>query len=141
MVSPRVQQNKEDSAAAPELATAAEPATAPSPFYGKPNLANNATIFVAPDGTGSPLGWPNSDGAKTTFTDDMVAQIENDLCIAARTSARRTADAHQGTLSVGVRLPAAMVTTHRQRIQANPRLGILEKPGTSSRSSDGLRPS
>jgi poly(3-hydroxybutyrate) depolymerase len=55
--------------------------TTQTPFYGLLNLANNSTIFVAPDGTGSPLGWPNSGGQDVTFTDDMLTQIENDLCI------------------------------------------------------------
>jgi poly(3-hydroxybutyrate) depolymerase len=55
--------------------------TTQTPFYGLLNLANNSTIFIAPDGTGSPLGWPNSNGQDLVFTDDMLKQVENDLCI------------------------------------------------------------
>ncbi len=55
--------------------------TTQTPVYGLLNLANNSTIFIAPDGTGSPLGWPNGDGAQLVFTDDMLKQVENDLCI------------------------------------------------------------
>ena len=51
------------------------------PFYGLLDLADDSTIFVAPDGTGDPLGWPNGDGAQLVFTDDILEQVENDLCI------------------------------------------------------------
>lgn len=39
------------------------------------------TIFVAPNGTGEPNGWPNQDGKQTRFFDDMLKQITEDLCI------------------------------------------------------------
>ncbi len=55
--------------------------TTQSPFYGLLNLADDSTIFVAPDGTGDPLGWPNGDGAQLVFTDDILEQVESDLCI------------------------------------------------------------
>jgi len=50
-----------------------------SPFYGLWNLSNGSTIFVAPQGVNN--AWANSNGQDVTFTDDVLAQIENDLCI------------------------------------------------------------
>ncbi len=53
------------------------------PFYGLWDLASNSTIFVAPVGLGSGTrtGWPNVDGADVAFTDAMLAQLEDSLCI------------------------------------------------------------
>ncbi|MGB3444675.1 MAG: ricin-type beta-trefoil lectin domain protein [Actinophytocola sp.] len=48
-------------------------------YYGLRRLANNSAIFVAPQGIGN--GWANSGGQDVTFTDDMIRQIENDLCV------------------------------------------------------------
>jgi poly(3-hydroxybutyrate) depolymerase len=42
-------------------------------------LANNSTIFIAPDGTGGL--WSNTNGEDVTFTDDILKQVEADLCI------------------------------------------------------------
>ena len=53
--------------------------TTQSPFYGLWNLANNTTIFVAPDGLNA--GWANSNGQDVTLTDDILKQVEDDLCI------------------------------------------------------------
>jgi poly(3-hydroxybutyrate) depolymerase len=53
--------------------------TTQSPFYGLWNLSNNTTIFVAPDGLNA--GWANSNGRDVTFTDDILKQVEDDLCI------------------------------------------------------------
>jgi len=53
--------------------------TTQSPFYGLWNLSNNSTIFVAPDGLNA--GWANSNGQDVTFTDDLLKQVEDDLCI------------------------------------------------------------
>ena len=53
--------------------------TTQSPFYGLWNLSNNTTIFVAPDGLNA--GWANSNGQDVTFTDDILTQVQNDLCI------------------------------------------------------------
>jgi len=55
--------------------------TTQSPFYGMWNLANNSTIFIAPEGTGNPLGWSNTNGADVAFTDELLKQVEADLCI------------------------------------------------------------
>ena len=55
--------------------------TTQTPFYGLLNLANNSTIFVAPDGTGNPLGWPNTNGQDLVFTDDILRQVKNNFCI------------------------------------------------------------
>ncbi len=54
-----------------------------SPFYGLWGPANNSTIFVAPVGLGSGTrtGWPNVGGGDVAFTDAILAQLENALCI------------------------------------------------------------
>jgi poly(3-hydroxybutyrate) depolymerase len=48
-------------------------------YYGLRAQADNSAIFVAPQGIGN--GWDNSGGRDLTFTDDMVALIEGDLCV------------------------------------------------------------
>jgi poly(3-hydroxybutyrate) depolymerase len=48
-------------------------------YYGLQAQANNSTIFVAPQGISN--GWGNSGGQDVTFVDDMIKQIENDLCV------------------------------------------------------------
>ncbi|MDQ0935682.1 poly(3-hydroxybutyrate) depolymerase [Streptomyces turgidiscabies] len=47
--------------------------------YGLRRLANNSTIFVAPQGLNN--GWGNSGGEDVTFVDDMIRRIDNDLCV------------------------------------------------------------
>ncbi len=49
------------------------------PFYGLKAQANKSAIFVAPDGFN--VGWANNNNEDVIFTDDMLAQIEGDLCI------------------------------------------------------------
>jgi poly(3-hydroxybutyrate) depolymerase len=53
--------------------------TTQSPFYGHLKLANDTTIFIAPDGLNA--GWANTNGQDVTFTDDMLKQVSDDLCI------------------------------------------------------------
>jgi poly(3-hydroxybutyrate) depolymerase len=48
-------------------------------YYGLRPLANNTTIFVAPQGLSN--GWANSGGRDLTFVDDMIKQIEAGLCV------------------------------------------------------------
>ncbi|GAA4097612.1 cellulose binding domain-containing protein [Actinomadura miaoliensis] len=48
-------------------------------YYGLQRLANNSAIFVAPQGFNN--GWANSGGEDVTFVDDMIRQIEADLCV------------------------------------------------------------
>ncbi len=48
------------------------------PYYGLMELAQGSTIFVAPDGIGQ--GWGQG-AADLTFTDDILKQVEGDLCI------------------------------------------------------------
>jgi poly(3-hydroxybutyrate) depolymerase len=52
-------------------------------YYGLREQADNTTdsrmIFVAPQGNGN--GWANSNGQDLTFVDDMIKQIEGDLCV------------------------------------------------------------
>jgi len=53
--------------------------TTQTPFYGLWNLSNNSTIFIAPDGLNA--GWANSGGQDVVLTDDILKQVEDDLCI------------------------------------------------------------
>jgi poly(3-hydroxybutyrate) depolymerase len=48
-------------------------------YYGLMQLSNNSTIFVAPQGINN--GWANGGGSDVTFVDDMIRQIEGDLCV------------------------------------------------------------
>ncbi|MBB5783379.1 cellulose binding domain-containing protein [Nonomuraea jabiensis] len=48
-------------------------------YYGLQRLANNSTIFVAPQGLDN--GWANAGGEDVTFVDDMIRQIEAGLCV------------------------------------------------------------
>ena len=49
------------------------------PFYGLWDQANNTTIFVAPEGIDA--GWANTNNRDLKFTDAMLQQIQNDMCI------------------------------------------------------------
>ncbi|WP_328348029.1 cellulose binding domain-containing protein [Micromonospora sp. NBC_00421] len=51
----------------------------PWSYYGIRALSNNTAIFVAPQGIGN--GWANSGDRDLTFVDDMMRQIESDLCV------------------------------------------------------------
>ncbi len=48
-------------------------------YYGLQRLTNNSAIFVAPQGFNN--GWANSGGEDVTFTDDIIRQVEGDLCV------------------------------------------------------------
>ncbi|WP_327426896.1 cellulose binding domain-containing protein [Streptomyces sp. NBC_01236] len=48
-------------------------------YYGLQRLANNSTIFVAPQGLDN--GWANAGGEDVTFVDDILRRIETDLCV------------------------------------------------------------
>ena len=48
-------------------------------FYGLQALANNSAIVVAPQGLNN--GWPNTGQVDTAFTDAMLEEIQNDLCV------------------------------------------------------------
>ncbi|CAG7851104.1 Probable feruloyl esterase C; AltName: Full=Ferulic acid esterase C; Flags: Precursor [Serendipita indica DSM 11827] len=48
-------------------------------YYGLRNLAGESAIFVAPNGLNN--GWGNSGGEDTTFVDNMISTIENQLCV------------------------------------------------------------
>jgi poly(3-hydroxybutyrate) depolymerase len=52
---------------------------ASSNYFRHWSMANNSTIFAAPQGLDS--GWGNTNGQDVTFTDAILAQIEGDLCI------------------------------------------------------------
>jgi poly(3-hydroxybutyrate) depolymerase len=49
------------------------------PYYGLWDLAENSTIFVAPEGLDA--GWANSNNRDITLTDDILELVQNDLCI------------------------------------------------------------
>lgn len=48
-------------------------------YYGLQALAGDSTIFVAPDGLDK--GWANNGNEDIAFTDEMVAAIEQSLCV------------------------------------------------------------
>ena len=50
-----------------------------SPYYGLWNLAQNSTIFVAPEGIDK--GWANTGGRDLAFTDAILNQIQSNFCI------------------------------------------------------------
>ena len=49
------------------------------PFFNMLTIANNTTIFVAPDGLNA--GWANTNGQDLVFTDSILAQVKNNFCI------------------------------------------------------------
>ncbi|ROO58926.1 poly(3-hydroxybutyrate) depolymerase [Micromonospora sp. Llam0] len=48
-------------------------------YYGLRRLADNSTIFVAPQGIDN--GWANTGGMDVTFVDDLLRQLDANLCI------------------------------------------------------------
>ncbi|KGM12909.1 cellulose-binding protein [Cellulomonas bogoriensis 69B4 = DSM 16987] len=48
-------------------------------FYGLKPLADNSTIFVAPQGIDN--AWPNTGGRDVTFIDDVLRTVESALCV------------------------------------------------------------
>lgn len=48
-------------------------------YFGLKRLANNTTIFVAPQGIGN--GWANTDNRDLLFVDAMVKEIKEGLCV------------------------------------------------------------
>ncbi|MFB9252166.1 ricin-type beta-trefoil lectin domain protein [Sphaerisporangium melleum] len=48
-------------------------------YYGQRQLSNNNAIFVAPQGFNN--GWANNGGEDVTFVDDIMRQVESDLCV------------------------------------------------------------
>jgi poly(3-hydroxybutyrate) depolymerase len=49
------------------------------PYYGLWDLADNSTIFVAPEGLDA--GWANTGDRDLALTDAILAELQNDLCI------------------------------------------------------------
>jgi poly(3-hydroxybutyrate) depolymerase len=49
------------------------------PYYGLWDLAENSTIFVAPEGLDA--GWANSGDRDIDLTDAILDEVQNDLCI------------------------------------------------------------
>jgi len=50
-----------------------------TPHYGLWNLAQNSTIFIAPEGIDK--GWANSGGRDIALTDAILNQVQSNLCI------------------------------------------------------------
>ncbi|MFF4629142.1 alpha/beta hydrolase family esterase [Streptomyces griseorubiginosus] len=48
-------------------------------YYGLQRLANNSTIFVAPQGLNN--GWANSGGEDVALTDAIISRLDNALCV------------------------------------------------------------
>ncbi|OWV11491.1 cellulose-binding protein [Micromonospora wenchangensis] len=48
-------------------------------YYGLQRLANNSTIFVAPQGLNN--GWGNAGGEDITFVDNILNRVEAGLCV------------------------------------------------------------
>lgn len=48
-------------------------------YYGLREQAGDSTIFVAPQGVNN--GWANEDKRDLAFVDEMLSQIEGDLCV------------------------------------------------------------
>jgi poly(3-hydroxybutyrate) depolymerase len=48
-------------------------------YYGLKQLSDNSAILVAPQGINN--GWANGGDQDVTFIDDMIKQIEGDLCV------------------------------------------------------------
>ncbi len=53
------------------------------PFYGLGDLAGDSSIFVVPQGLSDlgGAGWSNPNNRDVNFTDDMLAQVTDDLCV------------------------------------------------------------
>lgn len=53
------------------------------PYYGLSALANDTTIFVAPNGlkSGSNTGWPNTSGEDIAFMREILKATDENLCI------------------------------------------------------------
>jgi len=49
------------------------------PYYGLWDLADNSTIFVAPEGLDA--GWANTGGRDVALTDAILEEVQADLCI------------------------------------------------------------
>ncbi|MFD5593190.1 alpha/beta hydrolase family esterase [Streptomyces griseorubiginosus] len=48
-------------------------------YYGLQRLADNSTIFVAPQGLNN--GWANSGGEDVALTDTIISRLDNALCV------------------------------------------------------------
>lgn len=64
---------------AQQVASGGNGGSTDDPFYGLWDLANNSTIFVAPEGIDS--GWANTGGRDLRLTDAILAKVQDDLCI------------------------------------------------------------
>lgn len=97
-------------------------------YYGLQRLANNTTIFVAPQGISN--GWANSGGEDLVFVDDMLRRIEADLCV--DTSLRFALG-----FSYGGAMSHALACARANVFRA---VAVQSSPGTLSGCSGGTQP-
>jgi len=64
---------------ASQVANGGEGGSTEDPFYGLWDLAENSTIFVAPEGRNA--GWYNMNDEDIAFTDAILEQLFGELCI------------------------------------------------------------
>lgn len=64
---------------AQQVASGGNGGSTEDPFYGLWGLANNSTIFVAPEGLDA--GWANTGGRDLRLTDAILEVLKEDLCI------------------------------------------------------------
>jgi poly(3-hydroxybutyrate) depolymerase len=64
---------------ASQVANGGEGGSTDDPYYGLWDLAEDSTIFVAPEGLDA--GWANTGDRDITLTDNILAEVEADLCI------------------------------------------------------------
>ncbi len=64
---------------ASQVANGGEGGSTEDPFYGLWDLAENSTIFVAPEGLDA--GWANTGDRDINLTDAILEQVQDDLCI------------------------------------------------------------
>lgn len=62
-----------------QVANGGNGAATETPYYGLWNLAQNSTIFIAPEGIDK--GWANSGGRDIALTDAILNQVQSNLCI------------------------------------------------------------
>ncbi|EEP71116.1 ferruloyl esterase fee1B [Micromonospora sp. ATCC 39149] len=97
-------------------------------YYGLLRLANNSTIFVAPQGIDN--GWANSGGEDLTFVDDMLRRIESGLCV-------DTTQRFSIGFSYGGAMSYALACARPNVFRA---VAVQSSPGTLSGCSGGTQP-
>ncbi|MDI5939246.1 cellulose-binding protein, partial [Micromonospora sp. DH15] len=97
-------------------------------YYGLLRLAENSTIFVAPQGIDN--GWANAGGEDLTFVDDMLRRIEGGLCV-------DTTQRFSVGFSYGGSMSYALACARPDVFRA---VAVQSAPGTLSGCSGGTQP-